>query len=127
YEDNEGKKARERFGDDGPCNQIKAFFDPASNNYVGDLPYLAHQINGHDYHSHKTNSRLRETREKVATAVKQYNLEFQQSEWCMLPGQKLPMDGFTADWKPENYTDIQVALLMGRLIYSDMVYANATA
>lgn len=127
YEDNQDEKAKARFGKDGPFKQLNAFFDPASPNYVGDLPYLARQVNAHDYHSHKTNKDLRETREKVGEAVKRYGLEFQQSEWCMLPGQRLPIDGFTADWKPENHADIQVALLMGRLVYGNMVYANATA
>lgn len=127
YEDNLDKKAKERFGSEGPYNQVKAFFDRASANYVGNLPYLAHIINGHDYGTHRSNTRLRDTREKVAAAAKKYNLEYQQSEWCLLPGLKQPMDGFTADWKPDNHTDIQVALLMGRLIHSNIVHANATA
>ena len=127
YKDNTNETAKERFGDDGPFNQIQTFFDPASPHYVGDLPYLARKINAHDYHSHKTNQRLREAREKVGEIAKQYDLEYQQSEWCMLPDQKLPMDGFTSDWVPENHTDMQVALLLGRLVYGNMVYANATA
>lgn len=127
YEEDQDKKTRERFGSDGPYNQVKEFFDPASANYVGNLPYLAHTINGHDYGTHATNRKLKDTREKVAAAVKKYNVEYQQSEWCMLPGLKLPMDGFTADWKPDNHADMQVALLMGRLIYGNIVYANATA
>ena len=43
----------------------------------------------------------------------------------MLPGMKLPMDGFTSDWKDENGGGIQEALLLGRLVYSDVVYAGS--
>ena len=127
YEDDLGKKARERFGNDGPYNQIKEFFDPGSANYVGDLKHLDHVISGHDYSSHSTNEILKTTREKVGMETQKYKLGFYPTEWCMLPGLKLPMDGFTADWKPDNYADMQVALLMGRVIYGDMVYANAAA
>jgi O-Glycosyl hydrolase family 30. len=44
----------------------------------------------------------------------------------MLPGLKDPMDGFPKGWERGNHTNINVALLMGRIIYGDMVYANAT-
>ncbi len=127
YEGKDNKRFKKRFGDDGPYNQIEEFFDPASANYVGDLPFMARIVTAHDYNSHSTNKRLREVREKVAAAAANYGLEYHQSEWCMLPGQKLPMDGYTDDWSPDNHADMQVALLMGRLIYGNMVYANATA
>ena len=35
------------------------------------------------------------------------------------------MDGITTDWEPENYAGFQPALLLGRLVYSDLVYAGA--
>lgn len=127
YEEDPDKSVRERFGNDGPYYQVKAFFDPQSSNYVGNLKHLEPAIGGHDYLDHATNKLLKSTREKAGFAAKKYNLEFHQTEWCMLPGLKLPMDGFTADWKPDNYADMQVALLMGRLIYSSMVYADAAA
>lgn len=127
YEEDPDESVRERFGDDGPYHQIREFFDPESNNYVGGLKHLERVIGGHDYLDHSTNALLKNTREKAGLTAKKYNLEFHQTEWCMLPGLKLPMDGFTSDWKPDNYADMQVALLMGRLIYSSMVYADAAA
>lgn len=117
---------RERFSDeDAPDRQIKTFFDPQSPNFIGDLQHISPEIAGHSYNSHKTNADLKDTREKVKNEIEKYGISFHQSEWCMLPGLKLPMDGFTSDWKPDNYADIQPALLLGRIVYSDLVYAGA--
>lgn len=115
-----------RFSDgDAPDRQIKTFFDPHSANYVGNLRHVPHLIAGHGYGSDKTNSLIRETREKVKAEAEKYAVRFHQSEWCMLPGLKLPIDGFTPDWQPENYAGMQPALLLGRLVYSDFVHAGA--
>lgn len=116
----------ERFsGKDAPDRQIKTFFDRESPNYIGDLKHIAPVIAGHSYNSDKTNEDLKRTRGKVKDETEKYDVGFHQSEWCMLPGLKLPIDGFTSDWKPDNYSDIQPALLMGRLVYGDLVYAGA--
>ncbi len=117
---------RERFSDeDAPDRQIKTFFDPQSPDYIGDLQHIPPVIAGHSYLSDKTNAAIKETREKVKEETEKYGIRFHQSEWCMLPGLKLPIDGFTSDWKPDNYADIQPALLLGRLVYGDLVYAGA--
>ena len=116
----------ERFSkSDAPDNQIKTFFDPQSSNYIGDLKHIAPVISGHSYRSDKTNEDLKATREKVKNETEKYGISFHQTEWCMLPGLKLPIDGFTSDWQPDNYSGIQPALLLGRLIYGDFVYAGA--
>ncbi len=116
-----------RFGPDAPQRQAAAFFDPGSPHYVGDLRHIAPIVAGHDYGSHKTNGLLEETRVAVRTATEARGIQFHQTEWCMLPNQPLPMDGFSADWAPDNHADIQVGLLLGRLVYSDFVHAGATA
>lgn len=108
-----------------PDMQVCTFFNPQSLYYVGDLPHVPALIAGHSYHSEKANVDMRETREKVRAEVEEYGIRFHQSEWCMLPGLKLPIDGFTPGWQPVNYAGMQPALLLGRLIYSDFVYAGA--
>ncbi|MGV8093487.1 MAG: glycoside hydrolase [Mangrovibacterium sp.] len=108
-----------------PDMQVKTFFDPQSPGYVGNLPHVPALIAGHSYHSDKTNADMKEIRKKVRAEVEKYGIEFHQSEWCMLPGLKLPVDGFTPDWQPVNYAGMQPALLLGRLVYSDFVYAGA--
>lgn len=126
YQENTAQSEKKRFGNDGPFNQIYNFFDAKSQNYVGGLAHVAGIISAHDYHSHSDNRLLKDVREKVKKRAQQYDLEFHQTEWCLLPNPKLPMDGFTEGWVPDNYADMQTALLMGRLIYGNMVYANAT-
>jgi hypothetical protein len=84
-------------------------------------------IAGHSYGSHKTNRELKEIREKVKPETARFGIGFHQTEWCMLPGLKPPMDGFTQDWEPENHAGMQPALLLGRLVYGDFVYAGAKA
>lgn len=122
------KELRERFPDGGaPDRQISTFFDPKSPDYVGDLKSVQRIIAGHDYGSHKTNKILLETRGNVKAEAEKYGIGFHQSEWCLLPGLKFPMDGFTTDWVPENHSGIQPALLLGRLVYSDFVHAGATS
>ena len=112
---------------DAPDMQIRKFFDSQSPDYIGDLKHVPRLIAGHDYHSHRTNNELTEIREKVTSEARKYNINFHESEWCMLPGLKAPMDGFTSDWEPVNYAGIQPALLLGRLVYSDFVYTGAKA
>lgn len=114
-------------GGDAPGMQIKTFFDSQSPDYIGNLKHVPQLIAGHDYHSHRTNNELTEIREKVTSEARKFNITFHESEWCMLPGLKAPMDGFTSDWEPDNYAGIQPALLLGRLVYSDFVYAGAKA
>jgi len=56
----------ERFSEgDAPDKQIKAFFDPKSPNYIGDLKHIPALIAGHSYLSDKTNAVVKETREEV--------------------------------------------------------------
>ncbi|MDR2626625.1 MAG: beta-glycosidase [Dysgonamonadaceae bacterium] len=124
YEKSE--KLRQRFpAGEAPDMQIKTFFDPAGPHYIGNLKHLPKLIAGHSYHSHATNQQLKTTREKLKTAADKYGIDFHQSEWCMLPGINKAMDGFLPGWECDNYAGMDVALLLGRLIYGDMVYANA--
>jgi len=118
----------ERFAEeDAPDMQIKTFFDPRSPDYIGNLEHIPQLIAGHSYNSDKTNKELKEIRERVKSEIGKYDVSFHQSEWCMLPGLKPPIDGFTPDWEPVNYAGIQPALLLGRLVYGDFVYAGAKA
>ncbi|HBL77093.1 MAG TPA: beta-glycosidase [Prolixibacteraceae bacterium] len=119
---------KERYPEgDAPDKQISTFFDPGSPNYVGNLKNVPPIIAGHSYGSHKTNKEIKETREKVKSEAEKYGVSFHQSEWCLLPGLKPPMDGFTPDWEAVNYAGMQPALLLGRLMYGDFVYAGAKA
>ncbi len=118
---------RKRFGgEEAPDEQVKAFFDVNSPYYIGDLKHVPRLIAGHTYHNHTKNNEMREVRSKAGKAFEQYDVDFHQTEWCILHYAP-PMDGFETDWQKEDKKDIQVGLLIGRLIYSDMVDANAKA
>lgn len=119
---------RKRFdGDVAPDEQMFTFFDPKSDNYIGNLKHVAPVIAGHSYHDHANNDKLREIRRNVNEISQKYNIDFQQTEWCLLPNYLPPMDGFTSDWDPGNRGNMQVGLLLGRLIHSDFVDGGATA
>ena len=83
---------------------------------------------GHSYHSHCRNAEMEQVHKEIAAEAKRYGVGYHQSEWCMLPHFKAKdMDGFTHDWFSDNRADMQVALAMARIIYSDFTNANALA
>ncbi len=118
-----------RFGGSGDAPHMiaQALFDKNSPNYIGDLKHVPALVCGHSYHNHLKNKEMVEVRAKVKDECAKYGIAYQQTEWCMLPSYLPPMDGFTADWARGNRGDIQVGLLMGRLIYTDFVHAGSEA
>ncbi len=116
--------------EDAPHRIVSSFFDTSSPHYLGDLKHVPRMIGGHTYHNHFKNTELLEVRSKVKAECEKYNVAYQQTEWCLLPYSDAEMkkaDGFTADWIPGNRGDIQVGLLMGRLIHTDIVHSGAEA
>lgn len=111
--------------DEAPDNQAFTFFDPVSEYYVGHLEHVSHNFTAHTYHNHVLNKTLREDHLALSKELKRLGLGYHMSEWCLLPNYLPPMDGFTSDWKDQPRTDIQVALLLGRIIHSDMVDSDA--
>ena len=121
-----------RFGSEteAPHRLIQAFFDEQSPYSLCQLPHVPRLIAGHTYHMHTTNEEIRTTRSPMRDTCARYDVHYYQTEWCLLPfgeNQIRRFDGFTSDWKAGNHTDIQVALLMGRLIYADLVLSGAEA
>ena len=117
----------ERYGEEEAQHMVvQNFFDKNSKFYVGDLPHLARAVYAHDYHDVRTNEKIREVHRLAYAECRKYGIEYNMSEWCLLPGaEKKNIEGFTKDWVCPNYADMQAGLLMARLIYSDMVDANA--
>ena len=111
-----------------PTFIIKNFFDKNSPAYVGDLKHMPKFLSGHSYHSHLRNADMESVHKTIAAETAKYGVQYQQSEWCLLPHYKAAeMDGFTKDWYSDNKADIQTALLMARIMYSDFVNSQATA
>jgi O-glycosyl hydrolase len=102
------------------ANQIDAFFNPLSPEYVGDLPSMPKIIGGHSYWTHSTNINLRNTRMSVRNSARRFGLEVFQTEWCMLEAG----EGFPG-YDEASYMDI--ALFMAKIIHSDLVYADVSS
>lgn len=109
-----------------PAFLVRHFWDEKSPYYLGDLTHVPRMIAGHDYWSEATNRMMRDVRMRVREVCDKYNVDFQQTEWCLLPPSLLKVkDGMTPDW--DGSQDIQVALVMGRLIHTDLTVAEARA
>lgn len=103
-------------------NQVEAFFDPSSNQFVGDLPNLSHHISAHSYFTTYDLSRLRTARESLRAKIlaTNENLSYWMSEYTILENNE-EIVGNGRD------LGIDPALYMARVIHADLVYANASA
>ncbi|PPK87094.1 O-glycosyl hydrolase [Neolewinella xylanilytica] len=111
--------------DKGPkqrSDQLRAFFDPTSELYLGNLEHLALEVAVHDYFSTWPVENLVRTRQEAWTALQAINpeLEYMASEYCLLedneevkgPGRDLGMDP---------------ALYLARVMQADFLFANASS
>jgi len=103
-------------------NQIEYFF--GENNSVS-APNLAKIIAGHSYHSTTPDSKLINTREQVWNKASTVDgLKVWSSEYCPLGNGDLQALGWS-NWHKDLGMD--VALYVARIIYHDMVFAQASA
>ncbi|QIA06288.1 glycoside hydrolase family 30 protein [Draconibacterium halophilum] len=102
--------------------QIKEFFSPESENYVGNLPNMAHKIAGHSYFTTTNDSVLKAVRSKVRREIEKVDpqLEFWMSEFCVLGDN----NGFTGNGRD---LGMETALFVANVIHSDLTIANASA
>ena len=118
-----------RFASDSlecPGRQLFMFFDKESPHYLGDLKHIEYEFTAHPYHDHFTSADLREVHRLAADEFKKYGVTYHSSEWCLLPTTK-QYDGITPDWARGNHADMQAALMMARVIYSDFVDTDAVS
>ena len=103
-------------------NQISDFFDPVSPNYVGNLTSVSKTIASHSYFTTSPMVKGIELRNKVKQRVNQVQqLEFWQSEYCILGDNAGEINGNIRD------LGMDAALYVAKVIYQDMVAANASA
>jgi len=102
--------------------QIKEFYSPESENYVGDVPSMAHKIAGHSYFTTTNDKVLTEVRTKLKEEVDKIDptLEFWMSEFCVLGDN----DGFKGNNRD---LGMETALFVANVIHSDLTIANASA
>jgi len=101
--------------------QIKEFFSPGSENYVGDVPNMAHKIAGHSYFTTTNDQVLKEIRTKLSNEIEEVDpsLEFWMSEFCVLGDN----DGFKGNGRD---LGMETALFVTNVIHSDLTIANSS-
>lgn len=105
---------------------MAAFFDTASDTYVGDLSHVDNLICGHSYWTDGSWDGMRSVRQQLAQHAANYGLEVWQSEWSMLdadPGHYSTSEfsGFDAA------TEMDIALYMSKVIHNDLTVAGVTS
>ena len=106
----------------GRGNQIEAFFNPGSPDYIGNLSHVSRVISADSYFTtspyHQAVAGRSQLAEKVAAIP---GLAFWQSEYCILGDNAGEMDGNKRD------LGIDPAVYLARVIHNDLTIAQATA
>lgn len=112
----------ERGNDSKRGFQIKQFFSPESENYIGGIPNMAHKISGHSYHTVKTDTIMNLIRSKLHDEFQHVDptLDFWMSEYCILGGNGV-LKGGGRD------LGMETALFVANIIHADLAVANASA
>jgi hypothetical protein len=103
-------------------NQVADFFSSSSPNYVGNLPSVSKTIASHSYFTTSPMEKGMELRNRVKQKVNEVkNIEYWQSEYCILGDNAGEINGSGRD------LGMDAALYVAKVIYQDMVAANASA
>ena len=110
------------FNKQGRGNQIYAFFNPASADYIGNLPNVSKVISGHSYFTTSPYASAAQKRTELANAVNAVpGLQYWMSEYCILGDNEGEIKGNGKD------LGIDAALYVAKVIHNDLVNANASA
>jgi len=101
--------------------QISDFFSPESENYVGDIPNMAHKIAAHSYFTTTNNKVLNETRTLLQEEMERINpsLEYWMTEFCILGDN----NGFKGNGRD---LGMETALFVANVIHADLSIANSS-
>jgi len=102
--------------------QIREFFSKQSENYIRDVPSMAHKIAGHSYFTTTNDKVLTEVRTKLSNEINAIDpeLDFWMSEYCILGDN----DGFKGNGRD---LGMETALFVANVIHADLTIANAGA
>ncbi len=102
--------------------QIQSFFTPDSTEtYLGNTPNVPRRMVGHSYWTNTPISDLRSIRLQLGNELKKHNLDFWQTELCIMGNDEEIGGGGGVD------LTMKTALYVARIIHHDLVYANASA
>ena len=113
---------RHETGDPKRSNQIDAFFDVNSTDYLGGLPLMAQKVAGHSYFTTWDVNNLINMRKDLAQKIQTAdpNLEFWMTEYCVLENNE-EIKGNGRD------LTMDMALYSARVMHFDLTVANASA
>ena len=102
-------------------DQINAFWNPTSSDFIGDLGHLAPVVGGHSYWMDTSDSVTVRTRRQLAQRIDTIDpkLDFWQTEYSLLG------DGYKEGKK--NVSEMDAALFMAKTIHYDLTIADASA
>ncbi|WP_455584333.1 glycoside hydrolase [Bacteroides sp.] len=102
--------------------QIQSFFSPDSTDtYIGNLSNVPRLIVGHSYWTNTPLANLHDIRCTLADTLKKYNLDFWQTEVCIMSNDEEIGGGGGFD------RTMKTALYVGRVIHHDIVYGGASS
>ncbi|MEO6733520.1 MAG: glycoside hydrolase [Ferruginibacter sp.] len=106
----------------GKGNQVDAFFNASSAEYIGNLSHVKHAVAYHSYFSTSPIATAIDTRQKVAARIASIkDLSLWQSEYCILGDNEGEIKGEGRD------LGMTAALYIARTIHTDLTISNATA
>ena len=101
--------------------QIQSFFSPDSiDTYIGNLSNVPRLITGHSYWTNTPLSNLRNIRDMLSDTLKKYDVNFWQTEVCIMSNDDEIGGGGGFD------RTMKTALYVGRIIHHDIVYGGAS-
>ncbi len=100
----------------------KAFFDPASTSYVGDLPNVEKAMAVHSYWTFDNFADMRTTRSKGAVECDKYGIIPWQTEWSMLDACPSELGG-----NYDTISEFDIALYMSKVIHNDLTSGNCAS
>ena len=102
--------------------QIKAFFDKSSPNYLGNLNHVSMAISAHSYFTTSPIDDSSDLRVKLSNEISSIpGLEYWMSEYCILGGNEGEINGNERDF------GMTSALYLARVIHQDLTLSNASA
>jgi len=107
-------------GNNHASRQIQNFYDKRSPFYVGNLPNLKPVVAGHSYFTDFGDTNIVTVRSRLKDTVTKYKVPFWQSEYSMLG------NGYKEGAKGR-ISAMDCALFLSKIIYHDLVVANASA
>jgi O-glycosyl hydrolase len=112
----------ETYNRPGRSEQIKTFFHPESEFYLGNLRHVSKSISGHSYFTTSPAEDSRGKRLQLRSAISGVSgLSYWMSEYCILGDNAGEIRGNKRD------LGMDAALYMARVIHQDLTIANASA